>query len=280
MKYNSSKTTRSKDAKAAFTLIELLVVIAIIAILAAILFPVFARARENARKTSCLSNLKQLGLGFAQYTQDYDERFPYSTYNNSDYSTVNNWAGVIYPYVKSKQIFACPSNPKNTVPMAYANPVRVNNVPTLGNISGSYGMNRVVGDYAWAKGGLNIAAINESSRKIILTELTEANNEGEIRADLDAPDWSNNGKTEFRDRGFAGHLGRSNYLYLDGHAKSLLPTATVAGGFNQWGDFNRNNACPNVVLDETNGGNGQGINCDVVGPDEAYNLSLLENKYK
>lgn len=64
--------------KRAFALIELLVVIAIIAILAAILFPVFARARENARKTSCLSNMKQMGLGLMQYTQDYDERFPMS----------------------------------------------------------------------------------------------------------------------------------------------------------------------------------------------------------
>src|SRR5687767_6194063 len=62
--------------KSGFTLIELLVVIAIIAILAAILFPVFARARENARRASCQSNLKQVGLGFVQYTQDYDERYP------------------------------------------------------------------------------------------------------------------------------------------------------------------------------------------------------------
>src|SRR5215216_4432933 len=67
-----------------FTLIELLVVIAIIAILAAILFPVFARARENARRTSCLSNLKQLSLGIMQYTQDYDERLPQAMYDTKE----------------------------------------------------------------------------------------------------------------------------------------------------------------------------------------------------
>ncbi|RYG63911.1 DUF1559 domain-containing protein, partial [bacterium] len=66
----------STSRKGAFTLIELLVVIAIIAILAAILFPVFGRARENARRSSCLSNMKQIGLGMMQYTQDYDEKFP------------------------------------------------------------------------------------------------------------------------------------------------------------------------------------------------------------
>jgi prepilin-type N-terminal cleavage/methylation domain-containing protein/prepilin-type processing-associated H-X9-DG protein len=103
-----------------FTLIELLVVIAIIAILASILFPVFARARENARRTSCLSNTKQLGLGFMQYTQDYDEKYPiigYGPDSSNDHvifpnggSGPNNWILRVYPYVKSAQIFACPSN--------------------------------------------------------------------------------------------------------------------------------------------------------------------------
>jgi prepilin-type N-terminal cleavage/methylation domain-containing protein/prepilin-type processing-associated H-X9-DG protein len=114
-----------------FTLIELLVVIAIIAILASILFPVFARARENARRSSCQSNLKQIGLGIMQYTQDYDEKYPMGLYNGapnptqgtpgmpgstfvtaSDYSTSGNfisWMDIIYPYVKSTQIFVCPS---------------------------------------------------------------------------------------------------------------------------------------------------------------------------
>src|SRR4028119_422853 len=73
---NKDLSIKRKQYRAGFTLIELLVVIAIIAILAAILFPVFARARENARRASCQSNLKQLGLAFAQYTQDYDEMLP------------------------------------------------------------------------------------------------------------------------------------------------------------------------------------------------------------
>jgi len=97
-----------------FTLIELLVVIAIIAILAAILFPVFARARENARRTSCASNLKQMGLAIMQYTQDYDERFPLSKLiGNSGvglpYNPPFGWADAIYPYAKSIQIYQCPS---------------------------------------------------------------------------------------------------------------------------------------------------------------------------
>jgi prepilin-type N-terminal cleavage/methylation domain-containing protein/prepilin-type processing-associated H-X9-DG protein len=89
-----------------FTLIELLVVIAIIAILAAILFPVFARARENARRASCMSNLKQINLGWMQYIQDYDERFP--AYNG--FGAVGGWPTILQPYLKSVQIFKCPSD--------------------------------------------------------------------------------------------------------------------------------------------------------------------------
>jgi len=103
---------------AGFTLIELLVVIAIIAILASILFPVFARARENARRTSCLSNLKQLGLAVMQYTQDYDESYPYALTLNPTDSTIPGgewfagiwaWQQTLYPYSKSMQVAVCPS---------------------------------------------------------------------------------------------------------------------------------------------------------------------------
>jgi prepilin-type N-terminal cleavage/methylation domain-containing protein/prepilin-type processing-associated H-X9-DG protein len=114
---------RTKIVAKGFTLIELLVVIAIIAILAAILFPVFAQAREAARKTSCLSNTKQIGLGMMMYVQDYDEMYPCNSWDTPpigtadhesrtpNYLTAIQWLWRIMPYIKNRQIFACPSDP-------------------------------------------------------------------------------------------------------------------------------------------------------------------------
>lgn len=108
-----------KIHKSGFTLIELLVVIAVISILAAILFPVFARARESARRTSCLSNLKQMALGLMMYTQDYDEKYPHAQSVTAQlppdgyfWPTAKDrwfWPQMIYPYTKNSNIFFCPS---------------------------------------------------------------------------------------------------------------------------------------------------------------------------
>jgi len=137
-----------------FTLIELLVVIAIIAILAAILFPVFARAREKARQSSCTSNMKQLGLAMLMYAQDYDEIFcamgegtiltpviPSDPYFNAHSAGANppatadyyylSWASNIYPYIKNVQIFICPSTTYNCYRVAYGLPSSgINNAQT------------------------------------------------------------------------------------------------------------------------------------------------------
>lgn len=94
-----------------FTLIELLVVIAIIAILAAILFPVFAQAREKARGITCLTNTKQLGMGVSMYTQDYDEAMPILGVLAE---RRGRWMWQIYPYVKNREVFRCPHTPRNS----------------------------------------------------------------------------------------------------------------------------------------------------------------------
>jgi len=106
----------SVQKRRAFTLIELLVVIAIIAILAAILFPVFARARAQARKTVCLSNMKQVALGSMMYTQDFDETFPVERNPNTYNPPAPNgytWHYSVYPYTKNKQMWHCPEDSRN-----------------------------------------------------------------------------------------------------------------------------------------------------------------------
>ncbi|MDR3708896.1 MAG: DUF1559 domain-containing protein [Capsulimonadaceae bacterium] len=136
----------------AFTLIELLVVIAIIAILAAILFPVFATAREKARQTTCANNMKQLGLGLLQYQQDYDEMFPCGVQLWTSAFGGMGWAGELYPFVKSSALYECPDD--LTVAAGGGTPV-------------SYAIN----GYLWT---IPLAKINSASVTVLLTEVQGA----------------------------------------------------------------------------------------------------------
>ena len=181
MNLHTHTQTSNSSEKQGFTLIELLVVIAIIAILAAILFPVFTRARENARRSSCQSNLKQLGLGMLQYTQDYDERLPIggggtaALPNNKPYG----WGMAIYPYVKSKQVYKCPSDSTQISDTA----------TTTGYTVISYGANNNMG-FTGATGALNgaIASFASTPKTVMLFEVAASS------AWVDRPGVSNEGQ--------------------------------------------------------------------------------------
>ncbi len=218
MKLNHTQHTAPRRALG-FTLIEILVVIAIIAILAAILFPAFARARENARKASCQSNLKQIGLGFTQYLQDYDERYP-PMYGSSV------WSKNLLPYIKSTQVFGCPSNDVSDQFMPGSN----NEIPA------SYGINpRIVrGDFMFSPGTdypYRMAAMNSPSQKILVGDT------GSGDVGVGWYDWYHNNKwAEVANNGFKGHLGTGNFLFADGHVKAMKLENTITP-FNMWGEF-------------------------------------------
>ena len=122
-----------------FTLIELLVVIAIIAILAAILFPVFARAREKARQTSCLSNLKEIGLAAKMYESDYDETtVPYANHGCASSLPCYHWWETMAPYINNTQVMLCPSAPhdlRTDYGVSYNHVAGCNTAPSLAAIA-------------------------------------------------------------------------------------------------------------------------------------------------
>ncbi|MCE5238787.1 DUF1559 domain-containing protein [bacterium] len=158
-------TSRSQG----FTLIELLVVIAIIAILAAILFPVFAQARGKARQASCLSNMKQLGLGLLSYTSDYDDTLPLSyTYLNGVGGTggYNHWSGAIGPYVKSNQIYVCPGDKNKGLEPTNSFDIQA---PRISYISNEVVMGRPRAHYR----AVSLSAIEEPASLICLAEITD-----------------------------------------------------------------------------------------------------------
>ena len=203
----------------AFTLIELLVVIAIIAILAAILFPVFAQAREQARKTVCLSNLRQLGTSIAMYTQDYDERLcPWQTGGLRDAQNfILSWDRLLQPYEKSNFLAACPSDLTNgTGQFPKGGSPAITSYSMPGSVGGQWCPD-VSGGGAPAP---PLAFIAEPTRTIHLTERDHCGASSAAWGDDPHGTWGwcsvNDAESEMAFR----HNKSSIYLYVDGHAKS------------------------------------------------------------
>ncbi len=256
-----------------FTLIELLVVIAIIAILAAILFPVFAKAREKARQITCLSNEKQMGLGILQYVQDFDEAFPQGQYLDAA-SNPLDWQNAIFPYIKNGEgsvgaggvttfngkggIWSCPSFPSNQID--------------------EYGMNEdICHPSTYNLGPVSEAMIDSPSSKMIVAEKGQASgvDRGQPFVAVDEYIWTNyvNDGTaanfvlrpeDFSDPNYAKdlqydydtplstaandpyasptympryrHSGTCNVLFVDGHVKSIVK-GRMSGGVNWYNNW-------------------------------------------
>jgi prepilin-type N-terminal cleavage/methylation domain-containing protein/prepilin-type processing-associated H-X9-DG protein len=212
--------------RAGFTLIELLVVIAIIAILAAILFPVFARARENARKSTCQSNLKQIGMGLMQYCQDYDECYPDARYgsNPSPYPLIYE---ALVPYLKNNMIWICPSKGGiqrggTTSPLNYNG----RTFPVYPN----YGWNSSLAARSMAEvtAPAETAAVADCSHPLWAADVGRiawANSDDRIL-------YPTSGTTsqDYMKDAYSRHLGGENICWADGHVKWMSSQAIYAAG--------------------------------------------------
>lgn len=231
--------------KQGFTLIELLVVIAIIAILAAILFPVFAQAREKARQTSCLSNMKQISLAHLMYVQDYDERFAPSRSNTppnqpTDYENFgstacsagkadsSSWRAEVYPYVKNTQAYICPDNEQSDQYVEGCQEFKL-------NLHRSYAYN---GNLFNTTGGIKLSTLTRPANDMLILESRFE------YPDLGTncyPGWYGNAVNGIFAKGnFQTHSGgMGNWGLADGHCKALKHMA-VAGnaqsGESYWRD--------------------------------------------
>ncbi len=248
---------------AGFTLIELLVVVAIIALLAALLFPVFARARANAQRTSCANNLKQIGLGILQYAQDYDETMVANRYNNNtcggqtgsaaDTGCGNyKWMDAIYPYVKSEQIFKCPSVSSKVAVYNYKACQNLASCPSTDQY-GTYALNIAYANpasndarqppvsYNWGANGMvdrKVAELDTPSTTFLAADSSAGNSTDAIYA-IHFDPISSIASGYFADfysitngtqKGFGPsvnsfyhviHLETTNILFADGHVKAM-----------------------------------------------------------
>ena len=248
--------------RSGFTLIELLVVIAIIAILAAILFPVFQKVRENARRASCESNEKQLALAFVQYTQDSDEKMPCG---NAGGGAGRGWGGEIYSFVKSSGVFTCPDDSTSGDNVGPGGALGNQGAPRT---PVSYAMNENLGS---SMAGGSLSQQSAPSSTVLLMEIAgdpatlsypqETATVSALGYDQYGAGWidggDNNGTTKYA-TGYLGspntlaannykgrylaptgrHADGSNFALVDGHVKWLRPSQVSAG------TANNNASCP------------------------------------
>ncbi|MDR3710684.1 MAG: DUF1559 domain-containing protein [Capsulimonadaceae bacterium] len=259
------KQRATRHNRHAFTLIELLIVIAIIAILAAILFPVFATAREKARQSTCASNMKQIGLSLIQYTQDYDETFPIGAagYLPTLYPNycAYNWCNEIMPYVKSAAVFICLDDPQFATPTSWGGAI------TSYASNGAYGWNGQninlgvmgvasnLGNPPPSNAYVQVSSIPRSAESIAIAESESIGAITGTMADQYGCNYSGtpvisnipNGTRAWTSKGIydpsgpdgavtAVHSGLGNFVFCDGHVKAMAPYLTNPGpaGSNMW----------------------------------------------
>lgn len=259
-----------KNRRIGFTLIELLVVIAVIALLAAILFPVFARARENARRTSCQSNMKQIGLGMTMYAQDYDETYPRAYWYGPSNATKGSWESQIKPYLgvsmpqfKREGLLNCPSDAQfrnGVVARSYALTAQAGSgsswdsgtpckITSIGDNSGGfagptaqdddlgycYSRGRKLSEFPDTAGTLQLAEMPSGSNYMnnphTSIVMSPVTNSGQIKSNCGVTlGVPTCGQDNGVDVTTPYHLEGWNYLFVDGHVKWYRPETTKGTG--------------------------------------------------